>query len=328
MNSKFLFKQTLGHFCVDAACAAVVISGTSNIDESLVFFVLYNFLAFCLQPLAGIILDKTQKIMPQQYILISFVLLLLGFIPECCLWLRVFLVGVGNCLFHVGAGTIVLTESDKKLAPLGIFVSGGAVGLMLGAMFAYNWICHALLIVVLTWLISCNLTFQSKRLLRVSSKINWGVVVLLCLCVTIRSFMGFMPVTQFTKTPWIIVLMTMGVFLGKSLGGIFCDHFGIKKTVVISTIFVMLLFLFSFNNPYLWTLVQLIVNLSMPITLYLMYRSMPRYPAFSFGLAAACLVVGLLLTLPVKELSLSPAWLLLLFVLNSYLILFAERKLK
>ena len=328
MDSKLLFKQTLGHFGVDAACAAVVISGTSGIDEALIFFVLYNFLAFCLQPLAGIILDKAQKITPQRYILISFILLLLGFIPELNLWLKVFLVGVGNCLFHVGAGTIILIESHKKLAPLGIFVSSGAVGLMLGTMFAHEWICHVLLVLALAYLISLNLYLPRKKDASMPQKIHWKIVGLVCLCVTIRSFMGFMPVTQFTKTPWIIVLITMGVFLGKSLGGIFCDHFGIKKTVIVSTSLVMFLFLFSFNNPYLWSIVQMIVNLSMPITLYLMYRSMPKYPAFSFGLAAACLVLGLLLTLPVNDLGLSPAWLLFLFMLNSYLILFAERKLK
>ena len=139
--------------------------------------------------------------------------------------------------------------------------------------------------------------------------------------------MGFMPLIHFVKTPWIVVLITMGVFLGKSLGGIFCDRFGIRKTVIISTGGVMALFMFSFNNPYLWTIVQMIVNLSMPITLYLMYRSMPKYPAFSFGLAAACLVVGLLATIPVKNLGIPAIYLLGLFVVNSMLILYAERKL-
>ena len=90
----------------------------------------------------------------------------------------------------------------------------------------------------------------------------------------------------------------------------------------------MLLFLFSFNNPYLWSIVQFIVNLSMPITLYLMYRSMPNLPAFSFGLAAACLAFGWLTTFPVQHLEIPPSCFLLLFVLNSGLVLFAERKLK
>ncbi|MBP5344237.1 MAG: hypothetical protein J6Y85_04105 [Alphaproteobacteria bacterium] len=328
MDLKLLSKQTLGHFCVDAACAAIVISGTARLGDALAFFILYNFLAFCLQPLAGVILDKRSHTTPKQYILISFLLLLIGFIPELNLWMRVLLVGVGNCLFHVGAGTVILTESGKKLAPLGIFVSSGAVGLMLGTMFAYEWIVHLLLVIVLICLLGANSHLPTKKVLHSVPKIRWQIAGLLCVCVTIRSFMGFIPLTHFIKTPWIIVMITMGVFLGKSLGGIFCDWLGIKKTVIFSTGIVMLLFLFSFNNPYLWSIVQMIVNLSMPITLYLMYRSMPKYPAFSFGLAAACLVIGLLLTLPVKGLGLSPSCLLFLFMLNSSLILLAEKELK
>ena len=328
MCTKLLLIQTLGHFFVDAACAAVVISGTSTLSESAIFFILYNGLAFCLQPIAGIILDNVKKITPRQYILISYTLLLLGFLPAFNLWLKVLLVGTGNCLFHVGSGTLILTNSNKKLKPLGIFVSSGAVGLTLGTMFANLWICHTIIIIALLTLIIMNVYLASSKIFLHSGKNYLGIAISLCFCVAIRSFLGFIPLIQFIKTPGIILLITMGVFLGKSLGGILCDRFGIQKTVIISTIFVMLLFLFSFNNPYLWTIVQMIVNLSMPITLYLMWRSMPKYPAFSFGLAAACLVIGLLATFPITNLKIPSACFLFLFMLNSVLVLLAERKLK
>ncbi|MBP5352966.1 MAG: hypothetical protein J6Y91_04295, partial [Alphaproteobacteria bacterium] len=80
------------------------------------------------------------------------------------------------------------------------------------------------------------------------------------------------------------------------------------------------------KNPYLWASVQLIVNLSMPITLYLLYACMPKYPAFSFGLAAFFLVVGLLPTF--LHISLPAGCILLLFCVNSAIILYAERRVK
>ena len=106
-----LLKQTVGHFCVDAACATVVIGATGGIVSAVQFFVLYNFLAFCLQPLAGFFLDKVKRLQPKFYIITSFVLLLLGFVPELNIWGRIALVGIGNCLFHTGAGAIILTSS-------------------------------------------------------------------------------------------------------------------------------------------------------------------------------------------------------------------------
>ncbi len=323
-----LFKQTLGHFCVDASCAAVVIGATRGRVAAIQFFVLYNFLAFCMQPLAGIFLDKIKKLQPKSYIITSFVLLLLGFIPDLNIWGRVILVGFGNCLFHTGAGTLILTTSKNKMAPLGIFVSSGAVGLFGGTFFAHNLICHIILALSLSALILLNLDVPPKVRVNGLKKFDGWVALLLCLCIAIRSFMGFAPLSSFTKTPLVMLMITMGVFAGKSLGGILCDKWGIKKVVYVSTIFVMALFLFSFQNPYLWALVQIIVNLSMPITLYLMYKSMPRYLAFSFGLAASFLVVGLLLSRALLNFNIPPACFLLLFMINSGIILYSERKLK
>lgn len=323
-----LFKQTLGHFCVDASCAAVVIGTTQDMASAIKFFILYNFLAFCLQPLAGLFLDKIKKLQPKAYIIYSFILLLLGFIPHFNIWLRIISVGMGNCLFHVGAGTVILTSSQNKMAPLGIFVSSGAVGLLLGTLFAHYPGCHLVLLLSLLALILLNLDVPEKVKMNVSNFVHINVTLLLCLCIAIRSFMGFMPLTNFEKTPLVLCMITFGVFMGKSLGGILCDRWGIRKVVYISTAFVMALFLFSFQNPYLWTLVQIIVNLSMPITLYLMYKSMPRYPAFSFGLAASFLVVGLLISNMLSSFNIPPACFLVLFLVNSIIILSAERKIK
>ncbi len=328
IDKRLLFRQTLGHFCVDASCAAVVIGATQNVLSAIKFFILYNFLAFCFQPLAGILLDKFKKLQPKQYIIFSFVLLLLGFVPELNIWLRVGLVGIGNCLFHIGAGTVILTTSKDKMAPLGIFVSSGAVGLLMGTMLAYNLTCHLVLALSLLALILLNLDLPPKVLPKSSKSIQGWIAFLLCLCIAIRSFMGFMPLTQFEKTPLILWMITFGVFMGKSLGGILCDKWGIQKVVCISTAFVLVLFLFSFRNPYLWTIVQMIVNLSMPITLYLMYKSMPKLPAFSFGLAASFLVVGLLATFLFKGITVPPACFLILFVINSGVILYSEREIK
>ncbi len=328
IDKGLLFKQTLGHFCVDATCAAVVVLKTHNLVSVVQFFVLYNFLAFCLQPLAGILSDRIKRFSAYTYIFISFILLLFGMIPILNIWSSVIFVGLGNCLFHVGAGTLILTNSQHKMTPLGIFVSSGAVGLFVGTILAHNIAFHFILTFLLMALIFLNLNKPQKVLLRHHQLVHCGITFLLCLCIAIRSFMGFMPLTLFEKTPLILWMITMGIFIGKALGGILCDKWGIQKVIYISTALVMVLFLFSFQNPYLWTIVQTIVNLSMPITLYLMYQSMPKYPAFSFGLAASFLVVGLLATFLFQGILIPPACFLILFVLNSVIILYAKGKLK
>ena len=328
MKSKTLIKQTLGHFFTDAACALVVFSATHSIQRAFIYFLAYNFLAFCLQPVAGLVLDKFKRIQPVHYIALAFILLITGFVPFLGVWEKIFFVGIGNCLFHTGGGTIILNTSGKKMAPLGSFVSSGAVGLTLGTLLASFEPAHLVCMVCLLVLEIANLDPSEDKPARKSGHIHWQVALLLCLCIAIRSFMGFIPLATFTKTPAIILLITCSVVAGKALGGLLCDKWGIRRVATISTLAAIGLFLFSFHNPYLWAVVQMIVNLSMPITLYLIYRSMPHLPAFSFGLAASFLCVGFLGTLPFKGLTIHPACFLILFIANLGLILYSERKLK
>ena len=328
MKSKTLIKQTLGHFFTDAACALVIFSATHDIKQAFIYFIAYNFLAFCLQPVAGFVLDKFQKIKPSHYITTAFILLIIGFVPFLPAWEKVIFIGIGNCLFHTGAGTIILNSSKKKMAPLGIFVSSGALGLTLGTLLSPYAQVHNVCMMALLILEIFNLTATEEKITKKSGSIHWKIAPLLCLCIVIRSFMGFISVTTFVKSAPIILMITCGVVAGKALGGLLCDKWGIRRVATFSTLIVVALFLFSFHNPYLWTMVQLIVNLSMPITLYLIYESMPHLPAFSFGLAASFLCVGYWAALPVRGLSVHPACLLILFIANLGIILYSERKLR
>ena len=51
------------HLLCDLICAFKVVGtlGIEYIEYSLIIFVLYNGLAFCFQPLAGLIVDKIHK---------------------------------------------------------------------------------------------------------------------------------------------------------------------------------------------------------------------------------------------------------------------------
>ena len=48
------------------------------------------------------------------------------------LYMTLMLFSVGNALYHVGAGSLVLTLPDKKATFSGIYVAPGAMGLAIG----------------------------------------------------------------------------------------------------------------------------------------------------------------------------------------------------
>ena len=64
------------------------------------------------------------------------------------------IIGLGNCLFHVAAGTVTLKES-RSAGPLGIFVAPGALGLAAGTLWPWlrPWFCAAALIAVAAMLV-------------------------------------------------------------------------------------------------------------------------------------------------------------------------------
>ncbi|MBR5997623.1 MAG: hypothetical protein IK027_00760, partial [Deltaproteobacteria bacterium] len=97
--------------------------------------------------------------------------------------------------------------------------------------------------------------------------------------------------------PWqtsaALSLLTVAfVFAGKSLGGLLCDRLGPSKTAIVSIVPAALLIAFCSRWMVPSLLGQMALNLTMPVTLWLLYRAMPDRPGFAFGVAASALWPG------------------------------------
>ena len=128
---------TILHPLVDALSVSVLWLGT---QEWQAFFA-YNFCAFALQLPLGIILDAWPQTVKGAFaagvatVIGGGILVLCGHseIPVicfCCL---------GNALFHLTAGKLVLDQTDGRSGPVGLFISTGALGLFAGKMLAPDY---------------------------------------------------------------------------------------------------------------------------------------------------------------------------------------------
>ena len=108
-----------------------------------------------------------------------------------------------------------------------------------------------------------------------------------------------------------------------------CDRIGPSKTALWSLIPAAILVAFCSQHMLPSVAGQFLLNLSMPVTLFLLYRAMPDSPGFAFGLAASALwpgtIVGQLFTLTGPAL-----WLcvILSFVFGLMAIIYSSRRLK
>ena len=319
--------NALAHFGVDGLCAAAIFGWNHG---SIWVFLLYNTLAFSTQCLLGLAADRLRR--HSTAAAMSLLLVAAGWALPLPLWLKVTLIGLGNSGFHVAGGCMTLEHSNGRSAPLGIFVAPGAVGLTLGTLWPKLGGCFAVCLVL------CALTELLLEKRGTEKKPPWCdgsqrgtcdkalISVLLALAVAVRAVGGAAVLFPW-KTGVSMALLTAGcIYGGKTAGGFVCDRLGPGRTASLSIIPAALLIAFCSRWAIPSLLGQFALNLTMPVTLWLLYRNMPDAPGFAFGLAASALWPG---TLAGQLMILTgPAlWLcvILSFVFGLCAILFSQR---
>ena len=314
------------HFWVDFCCALFVCGIAGGKVELYRCFLVYNFCAFALQMPVGLLADRFDNSEKSAYLgcIVTAGAGLLSVIFSTILsegeagihtggaLLLVLLAGVGNCLFHVGAGKEVLEENKERLSPLGIFVAPGAVGIFLGPRLAetnplFLMIIYGLLLAAGLYLL-WNLKIQSKEEKSRGAKCGktdekgavavqkqWILPALFCLflVVVLRSYMGLVSDFPFQRLPGGSLLLLLALVLGKVAGGLLADKIGTGKTIVFSMcaasigFFLPEISLFGLLGVFFF-------HMSMPITLYLAAAILHEYKGFSFGLLTFAIFVGFL----------------------------------
>jgi len=327
-----LFINSLAHFLVDGLCLATLFGAVVVGGDISTAVLLYNTLAFSTQCLTGLVTDETGHW--EKLCCASMLAVVLGFALPAAWYIKVVLIGLGNSLFHVCGGSMTLRESGGKAAKLGIFVAPGAFGVTLGSLCPSLGAVFAIMLLVCAVGIGFIAHRAKENEIKGSpctqkGKISLIAVILLTVAVAVRAVGGSAVTFPWKSGAALSLLMTLFVFGGKALGGFVCDRFGAARTAYISIPLSALLIAFCSQWAAPALLGQFLLNLSMPVTLFLLYRVIPDSPGFAFGLAASALwpgtIVGQIFTLT------SPAlWICVLasFVFGLFAILYSDRKVR
>ncbi len=315
---------TIMHLFVDFICVSSIMAAVYGKDATTasIIILIYNCLAFLSQPLFGYLVDKLKE--KEHYkiaLLFSSATLILGWLITTVrggyafLFIGAPFLGFGNALFHVIGGKESLTESDKA-TPGGLFVSAGAIGVGLGTLcframdywdpiyILYNLAPIIILILSLLHLkvdLSNNNSTVFDPFPEKKTNTTVFVIIVLCLAIAIRSFLGYYPtMSEALSGPLLVFLVSFTAFSGKAIGGIILDLTNPYILIVISTITGILSGFFLQYVPVDYLFI-LSVNLLMPLTLNMMRRLFPEKEGFAFGLAAAFLIPGYLFASILKQ---------------------------
>ncbi len=297
---------------VDLTCAYLMFSMPTSGDERLLAFLLYNFCAFAMQMPMGLIADNLNRneAVAATGLCLTCIAFLCRPLPIAC----AIVLGLGNCLYHVGGGTDVLGFDDKKQWMLGVFVSPGALGLFIGTLLAKEAHLPLPLGAGIVVLLSLAVIFMLHRIyslkqlsgnaeLCLKPRGNMPLLAILCLflVVVLRSYVGVTLYTPWKDGGFLTTMALFALVLGKAAGGLLADRFGAIRTATVSLAMCGVLFLFS-EQAVSGCFAIFLFNMTMPLTLFAMTKVFQGARGFAFGTLTFALFLGCvpqLLSLPI-----------------------------
>lgn len=305
-----LFAYTFSHFAVDYLCFWILFGYFSKEirgSEQALGFILYNMIAFGLQMIIGAYCDEHRRF-PSSALGCLLVLAAILFSPFAP-WVSLVVTALGNAFFHVGGGIESLVHSGGKLYRSGIFVSAGALGVVLGTLHGSKigmsgTVSPLVLIDPVLMAIFCaavcyiaNKKYPSLEDCEIYGVANekigiWLVLGLALLSVMIRSFGGTAIPMEWKTTMKLGLVAGGAAFFGKFIGGFAADFFGARRTGIVSLLLSVPLLVFGSGNMPVSVIGIILFNMTMPITLGICAEKLPKNPGLAFGLTTAALLLG------------------------------------
>lgn len=306
------------HFLVDALCVCSLYLLLDPLPLATVVsvIVIYNVLAFLTQPLTGLLADSVRR--PYLLLFISILFLAFAVLLSAIvvmtragempvLYAVASLLGLGNSFFHVWGGKQVTLKTCNDIRSLGVFVSTGAMGLAVGYVF-YSWLLLCLLLMLLNVLALVYVRREDRR-----NGYNSGnrdddekvfslplvllFVVLLMVAVMLRSLVGECFTSDGVVSGNAMTLLVGVVAMqGKIAGGWLARGLGWVKSLALILLGVLVCWFMRGQGIALALVGLFVVNCSMPITLWLANVVLKGREGLAFGLLAAALIPGYLIS--------------------------------
>jgi FSR family fosmidomycin resistance protein-like MFS transporter len=292
----------IGHMVVDATtiytATRIADLRTVNYEQAVAVIATYNFLAFATQALLGWIVDRLRAPAPAAALGAAFSVL------AAVLWttqpmLALVLAGIGNALFHVGAGSICLQLAQGRAAISGVFVGPGSVGVILGAFMGQGQWGGAWLLIAAAALVAAHATTLLAHCLPTATRApgrksaDWSAALLLLLfVVAARSFTGGLLTGPWQTQHGLWIALGVAAAVAKILAGFAADRAGWVLIAGTCALLAAPLVIYGQSHPAGAVLGIILVQATMPVTLSATWCLMPDRPALAFGLASLALTLG------------------------------------
>jgi FSR family fosmidomycin resistance protein-like MFS transporter len=273
------------------------------VTDVITWIVVYDMLAFALQAPLGALADRQsghRRLAGLGLLGLGLALLAGPLTPRACAALA----GIGNALFHVGAGAHVLQSSGRRAREIGLFIGPGSIGLAAGIALARNGRGAGSDLVLPLVLAALAVAWTLPR--RGRSSIGAPAVAaatgasrtafacgLLLLTVLVRSLAGDTLVHGWRERSATLVLaLALAACAGKMLGGVVADRLGWVSTAAGGLVLAAPLAAAGLHDPASAVAGMLLLQSTTPLTVKALHLLLPQRAGLSFGLASVALLLG------------------------------------
>jgi FSR family fosmidomycin resistance protein-like MFS transporter len=297
---------SLTHGLIDFACSLVVYNAAIvhglPPPKAVAMIIAYDLIAFAAQPLAGFFLDHKQAFRPAMAT--GIVITLSGVILMAVnAYIAAAAAGIGNALFHLGAGAQILRRYQNTATAIGIFAGPGALGLSLGFWFGNRGFFPFWHLTI--GLVAACLSLTALPALKAGGPVlkeggpypgknRLIVISLLLSAIAIRGFSARAAFAGLPSDAFMVIGLGLAACVGKMAGGSAADRLGRVRAVAGALPLSLIGIGFAPYHACIAFVAMLLLQMTMPITLGATSEALPGKPAFAFGLTCLALIVGTL----------------------------------
>ena len=288
------------HFITEIACFYFLSKVTNGSRIVWLIPFIYDGLAFVPQSLIGYINDLNPKLKTG---IIGTILLVISYIIYILfnqVIISLVILCLGNAFIHISGAECTLRNSNGKLSHPAIFVGGGSFGVITGKLLS-NILNPILIIPLIITMIPfilladtyTNYNEKETKFNYINKKIPLNLIVFLTVFIVIvRGYMGYGIPTSWNKTTLQTVILFFSMGIGKCLGGILSDAYGIKKISTISTLLAIPFLCFGNNIMIISLIGVMMFSMTMSITLAILTSVYKSKPGLAFGFTTIGLFLG------------------------------------
>jgi MFS transporter, FSR family, fosmidomycin resistance protein len=291
----------IAHGLSDAAAgfAVGVLLQMGSAEGGLLIFI-YNGLAFGLQPIAGLVLDRLKQAQGG-----ASLGLILSSIGLAVFWSNprpgILLIGLGSAFFHAGGGAVSILNSPGKASGPGVFAAFGVIGLVIGTRLSFmytlsmsTYFAAGLVILAIAAMFIRSPSYKLTGKFELSSGLEIPVILIVA-AFALRSLVWTGVDKVVDSSTYLALLIGLSAGIGKLVGGFLSDRIGWLKWTFLSLTGAAFLLAFA-RDLIISLLIGIFLLQSVTgLTISWLGRMLPDSPAFaaSLALGAAVLVGGL-----------------------------------